>query len=227
MKLSPRLARIDNMIDQTYDQIWDCCCDHGLLGRQLLLRGAARQMHFVDVVPHLVNGLQQLLSEPLSGFSDSNWQTHCLDVSQLLLPSGPEAQTVLMVIAGVGGDLTIELVQGILANNPGRNIEFVLCPVRQQYQVRKQLADVGLALINEQLVLDNGLYYEVLHLTTAAGAPLTLAGQSMWDFSQAPHRDYLHRTLQHYQRMQRSGKPEVEQIVKQYQLLLACCESLP
>lgn len=225
MKLNPRLARIDSMITRRYDQIWDCCCDHGLLGRQLLARGVARQMHFVDVVPHLVERLRQTLHKASPVSAGQSWQTHCLDAARLLLSSEAESQSVLIIIAGVGGELTIELVQGILEKNPARSIEFLLCPVRQQYQVRKQLAEAGLALLNEQLVQDNNLYYEILHLTTETGETLTAVGDQMWDFSQQSHRDYLQRTLSHYRRMQRSGNPEVEGIANQYEALCAGMDS--
>ncbi len=225
MKLNPRLAHIDAMIDQTYDQIWDCCCDHGLLGRQLLQRGAVRQMHFVDVVPQLVDRLQQLLQQEQPDIAEQRWQTHCLDVAQLRLPADTASPSVLIIIAGVGGDLTIELVQGILASNPGRSVEFMLCPVRQQYQLRTQLASQGLALLNEQLVQDNNLYYEILHLTTGTGMPLSAVGDSMWDFSREGDRDYLQRTLAHYRRMQRSGCSEVERIVLQYEALWLRCRA--
>ena len=38
LKLGNRLRQLERMIDQRYSQIWDCCCDHGLLGMSLLQR---------------------------------------------------------------------------------------------------------------------------------------------------------------------------------------------
>lgn len=57
MKLSKRLQQIDHMVKHGYDHIWDCCCDHGFLGASLLEREAAAHIHFVDIVPELINNV--------------------------------------------------------------------------------------------------------------------------------------------------------------------------
>ncbi|HTG55937.1 MAG TPA: SAM-dependent methyltransferase, partial [Niabella sp.] len=44
-----------------YTHIWDCCCDHGLLGAALLSRQAAAHIHFVDIVPELMHELKNKL----------------------------------------------------------------------------------------------------------------------------------------------------------------------
>ncbi|HSC68256.1 MAG TPA: SAM-dependent methyltransferase, partial [Cellvibrio sp.] len=57
LKLGKRLQQIELMVTANYDHIWDCCCDHGLLGAALLARKAAPHIHFVDIVPELMRKL--------------------------------------------------------------------------------------------------------------------------------------------------------------------------
>ena len=110
------------MVTAQYDHIWDCCCDHGLLGAALLARSAAPSIHFVDIVPELMRELENKLHRfhPKNAQSNSQWQTHCIDASSLPLQkfSGKH----LVIIAGVGGDLMTDLVREIYQKNPTSNI---------------------------------------------------------------------------------------------------------
>lgn len=221
--LSPRLNQIDRMITKSYDHIWDCCCDHGLLGRALLHRRAGKVIHFIDRVPALVAGVEQQLEidhaelDP-SNFNTSQWQTHCIDVANLVLPadkhqaenkSANQQASQLIIIAGVGGDLLIKFVRAILANNPRHSLEFLLCPVYHQYKVRCALIDLNLQLKAEHLLQDNNRFYEILHITTpnlSSGAPektdsISPVGLTMWNFNLPEHREYHQRILDHYGRM--------------------------
>ncbi|WP_198595364.1 SAM-dependent methyltransferase, partial [Vibrio lentus] len=50
MKLSNRLQTLHSLVSNDYQHIWDCCCDHGFLGVQLLSDNKAPLIHFVDIV---------------------------------------------------------------------------------------------------------------------------------------------------------------------------------
>ena len=119
MKLGKRLTQIAAMVEDDYQHIWDCCCDHGLLGATLLKRNSAPNIHFVDIVPTLMAQLEAKLQQ---FFSDSahQWQTHCMDVSQLPLEQFQGKH--LIIIAGVGGDLMVELVTNIHQRHPKPNV---------------------------------------------------------------------------------------------------------
>lgn len=93
----------------------------------------------------------------------SQWHTHCLDAAKIPLQN--HAGKHLLIIAGVGGDLTAELVKAICVGHPQRELEFILCPVRQQFLLRQQLIELGCELIEEVLVSENNRYYEVLQVT--------------------------------------------------------------
>lgn len=125
MKLSKRIQAIAEMVNQEYQHIWDCCCDHGYLGFELLRRSPNTTVHFVDIVPKLTNKI----SHTLAKFGDVqavSWQVHCLDVGDL--PLAKHTGKHLIIIAGVGGDLALDLVKRIQDNHPHSELEFLPCP---------------------------------------------------------------------------------------------------
>lgn len=229
MALSRRLKQIDHMVDKHYSQIWDCCCDHGHLGFELLDRSAADTIHFVDVVEPLMTQLQQQLQQHAP--NSDQWQVHCLDVAQLPIATSPAEHSHLVIIAGVGGDLMIELVTAILASvrsssYPSRRIEFLLCPVYHQYKLRCALIELDLKLQTEHLLRDNKQFYEIIHVApqTDSNQNISPVGSLMWDLSQQEHRDYRQRMIQHYGNMAKRPLSEVGfdagEVLAQYQALL-------
>jgi tRNA (adenine22-N1)-methyltransferase len=194
MKLGRRLDQIDKMVIQPYDAIWDCCCDHGQLGIELLKRKAAEKIHFVDIVEPLTAKLEKVLSQFFTAENYKNrWQVHCLDVAKLPLEqtlnatqlssnnSGNSQPKQLIIIAGVGGELIIEFIQKILQRlkaiqptQPAQSIEFILCPVHHTYQLRKSLNALNFCLIDESIVTENKRFYEVLHVRYQA--PISESG---------------------------------------------------
>lgn len=212
MRLGKRLRQLDRMITAEYNHIWDCCCDHGLLGATLLQRSAAAHIHFVDIVPELINELTVKLrrfAQPNSQVT-SQWHTHCLDVAKLPLTHFTGKH--LLVIAGVGGDLSAELVESICAAHPHLELEFLLCPVRQQFLLRQQLIELECKLLKEVLISENHRHYEVLHVQKPALAQPTnngekqlvhKVGEALWHASTQEHahhlQTYLANTLRHYQ----------------------------
>ncbi|MCU8086595.1 tRNA (adenine(22)-N(1))-methyltransferase [Shewanella sp. SM21] len=255
MKISQRLQQINSMITGHYDHIWDCCCDHGLLGMLLLERSAARHVHFVDCVPSLMQALelrlQRFFPADISGLNShldpnlnpdidphlnldidpnlsrhSQWQVHCLDVTALPLEQTSDKDNQLIIIAGVGGELLVELVRAILAQHPLRHLEFILCPVHHNYYVRQSLSALGLGLKSEHLLEENQRFYEILHVSTIAapnGLPITATGSLMWqtlDEASLPRAQrYLSQVIGHYQRM--PAHKQTPAIIDAYQQQLA------
>ncbi|GLS91141.1 SAM-dependent methyltransferase [Psychromonas marina] len=221
VKLGKRLTAIESIVNDEYDHIWDCCCDHGLLGFQLLEKGKAETQHFVDIVPQLLEQIESKLKRFYRG--DKQWQVHCLDVAQLPLLDYP-TQKHLIIIAGVGGQLLIDFLSKLLPLSATMNIEFVLSPVHHNYQLRAFLANHQCALIDEFIVAENKRYYEVLHINNSEphvnAAQISLVGNKMWDFENSDHQNYLQQTLAHYQRMAKNPNTEVDQIISAYQQLI-------
>ncbi|QYJ81398.1 tRNA (adenine(22)-N(1))-methyltransferase [Shewanella aegiceratis] len=230
MKLSQRLSHLQDMVDGHYAHIWDCCCDHGLLGAALLKKQVAGTLHFVDIVPGIMQTLQGKLERffPLNqDVTSPQWRVHCMDVAKLPLADFPSETPQLVIIAGVGGELTGELVSAIQASADafGQNIEFLLCPVHHTYQLRDRLSAMGLNLIDEKLISENKRCYELLHVARRGERPITAIGDSLW--SKAPFElqmAYLRRLLKHYHQVVRGSqldqKPLLERAISDYQAQL-------
>ncbi|MGF1765022.1 tRNA (adenine(22)-N(1))-methyltransferase [Aliivibrio kagoshimensis] len=220
--LSLRLTSIEQMVSKTYDHIWDCCCDHGQLGIELMQQNMRSTVHFVDVVePIMLQLEQQLQLQSSKGMVGKNWRIHCLDVARLPLSEVENANKAsqLVIIAGVGGDLLIELVHSIVSLHPTLNLEFILCPVHHNFKVREALIAMDFGLIDECLVKENRRYYEVLHLSQQEITPLSRVGSKMWNFGRKEDCHYLKLTIEHYQRVAQSGDDKVNRILYDYEAL--------
>ncbi|MFP2767877.1 tRNA (adenine(22)-N(1))-methyltransferase [Oceanisphaera sp. KMM 10153] len=234
MKIGKRLQNIEAMVEPGYTHIWDCCCDHGLLGAALLSRRAAPVIHFVDIVPSLMDELETRLRQfypamapqaPPSA-SLSTWQLHCIDVATLPLSLHDGKQ--LVIIAGVGGDLMVKLVSAIHKANPDADIDFLLCPVHHQYTLRQQLIRLNFHLQQERLLEENRRFYELLLVSTRANTHqrrtrVSAVGKQLWQARSPEQADtasrYLNQTLGHYQRMQQGQHAEVFHIIEAYQAI--------
>lgn len=222
MKLGKRLQKIEALVAAEYDHIWDCCCDHGLLGAALLARQAAPTIHFVDLVPELMRKLETKLVQffPNSALKNANWQLHCKDVSALPLHAFNGKH--LVMIAGVGGDLMTEFVAAIYQQNPTAEIDFLLCPVHHQYTLRQQLIQLNFSLKTEALVLEKQRYYEILLVSTINNphAAINPVGSLIWQTSNVEEStlaaEYLRKTLAHYKRMELGSNAKVRHIIDAY-----------
>ncbi len=215
MPLSPRLSALADMVSPSYTDIWDCCCDHGYLGETLLMRHHQARLNFIDQVPELIERLRLRLGALAE--IQGRWSAHCLDLKLLSLPS--ENPRPLMIIAGVGGDLVVELVEALLQQNPEHSIDLLLCPVRQNYWVRQEMSRLGFGLLAERIVQDKERFYEVIHLSACSNKPISTTGNEMWNFDQPDHRRYLEITLAHYERQGRGGTRLAQRALKDYQNL--------
>ncbi len=215
------------MIDpQYYQHIWDCCCDHGLLGFSLLPakslniehNAANSVIHFVDIVADLINEiehkLQRFYSQNNSEQSNNAiWQCHCIDVAHL--PLTKHQGKHLVIIAGVGGDLMIKFIEAIHQQHKDLSIDFLLCPVHHQYSLREKLITLDFNFIDEVLVEEKQRFYEILLVSTqcskeeASHSKVPAVGSKIWqpllDDKIGLQADvalrYLNKTLKHYQRI--------------------------
>ena len=219
LKLSKRLKQIEQMVTPDYTHIWDCCCDHGFLGASLLSRQAAQNIHFVDIVPELITSVESKLQQ-FYQHSPATWQTHCLDVAKLPLQQYQGKH--LIIIAGVGGDLMSQFIHDIHRKNPHLNIDFLLCPVNQQYAVRQKLIALKFSLNNEVLVEDNSRCYEVILVSSKSdiNKPISSIGQDIWQSITTKQANtvklYLEKTLNHYRRIQQGCTEDVDDIINAY-----------
>ncbi|AQQ00834.1 hypothetical protein B0W48_14055 [Pseudoalteromonas aliena] len=223
MKLSKRLAAIDALITEPEDIIWDCCCDHGYLGMALLKRAAANHLIFVDIVATLMNDLEAQLSSinKLQKTCDKNsqWQVLCQDVGKIEIA---QSKSQVVLIAGVGGELLLRLIQQITVNNLSEhlnNVRFILCPVHHTYKLRVGLKQLGLGLISEQIIYDNKRFYEVIEVSFNTNNEISNTGNEMWDFTSAEHAMYQRQLINHYNKMLNKDALYYQKVIKNYQEL--------
>ena len=212
MKLSHRLSHIVKMITPQYEHIWDCCCDHGLLGAQILNQKLTTTTHFVDIVPELMQQVEHKLQlfYPQRPNTPAHWQVHCIDVA--LLPLDDYQGRQLVIIAGVGGDLMIQMVQQLMNAHPSLTLDFLLCPVHHVAKLRAMLNANHCQLIDEQLICENRRYYELLYVSRPAADQINLTstpliscfGDKIWqshcDEQSIIIKRYLNKVLTHYKK---------------------------
>ena len=208
MKISKRLQQIEKMVTSQYDHIWDCCCDHGLLGFSLLSSQASSKVHFVDIVPELIAELETKLERFCP---NSSWLTHCLDVAKLPLTQYQGKH--LIIIAGVGGDLMIQFIEVLNQQYQNLNLDYLLCPVHHQYSLRKKLIKLNFSLKDEVLIEENKRFYEVLLISSLSDKfgeennQIDPVGDKIWQSTSSKQTEiidkYLRKTLEHFQRIQR------------------------
>lgn len=226
LKLSKRLKQIASMVTSEYSHIWDCCCDHGLLGTSLLSRQAAPCIHFVDIVPELMDKLENKLHHFYPNKS-SYWKTYCLDVTALPLEHYNGKH--LVIIAGIGGDLMTQFVDAIYRHHPTTNIDFLLCPVRHQFTLRQRIIELDFRLQNEVLIEENHRFYEIILVSTPTSTnnthpKINPVGVLIWQASTSEQikiaGNYLNNTLNHYQRILLGSDTEVQHIIDAYRSVI-------
>lgn len=219
IKLSKRLAFINDLINSDFDEIWDCCCDHGLLGFQVLAQSKAKKVHFVDRVSPLIDTISKKLDlhfKPLLApqsperkdqTQQTSYELHALDLIVQSLPLSANNKH-LLIIAGIGGELLINMLSKIITEHSDKAFELIICPVNQLYSVREYLSEVEFTLKSEHIVSENKRFYEVLHLLppsnqaiakTEKTKQISPTGEEQWNLTKASHQKYLTNLLSHYQ----------------------------
>ena len=216
LKLGKRLSQLANMIEKRYSIIWDCCCDHGLLGMWLLQKQRAEKVVFVDVLSHQMALLEEELQQRFP-LENHNWQVLCQDLREIQVP---QAEPQIFIIAGVGGDKTIEFIHSLRAATKGQSFDLLVCSVHGNYQVRKTLIGQGFSLLDEQIVFENKRFYEAIYVSSNPGQSISATGSNMWDWTNLHHHNYISKILVHYRKKAAADPGKYSVVVDQYEELL-------
>ncbi|BFM15470.1 tRNA (adenine(22)-N(1))-methyltransferase TrmK [Maricurvus nonylphenolicus] len=235
--LGPRLTRLYQWIGEaqakgTYHTIWDCCCDHGYLGIQILKNQLCDQLVFVDQVPHIIEQLQRQLEQQPELYPSERYQAVSGDAGALVFDP---AVKHLVILAGVGGEHIVDIMRAMAANAKGKDLDqvaqmdFLLCPTTTQFDLRQYLNAEHYGLLQESIVSEKGRDYEVIHVRqpqsgneySHALERVSLTGR-MWQSDHEHHQRYHNKLMRHYQRQMRGPKRErAEYIVNHYEQCLA------
>ncbi len=212
MRLGKRLSSLNQVITKNYRIIWDCCCDHGLLGMALLKRHAADSIYFVDVLQNPMKRLSLTLEErfPLPEYQ---WKVFCTDVKLIDIPN---KQKQLFIIAGVGGDKTTEFIQSIYQKSKHLDIDFLICSVHGNYRVRETLIELGFKLLNEAIIKENKRFYELIYVSRTSQREISKTGDLMWDWGEVDHSEYLDKTIRHFQKKAKVDPGMYQRILDDY-----------
>jgi len=132
----------------------DIGCDHGKIGTELLLHNYCKTCIFSDISEPSLNKARSLTIEK-KVYKNSEFI-----VGDGLEKFSAEIKIDFAIIAGMGG---IEIAK-ILLNRP-RELDikkFVLQPNNNVVYLRRALVQNGFRIILDEIVLDNGIFYNVL-----------------------------------------------------------------
>ncbi len=158
MRLSDRLERIAKTAsDMTEGYVADVGTDHGFVPIRLIEMGKAEHVIAMDV-----------RKGPLSRAAAHVKEYHMQNRIEIRLSDGlkelrpNEADTV--VIAGMGGELMLRILKdGAHLYDSVKH--YVLSPQSELSLFRHGLEQLGLAIVEEQMLFDEGKYYVILHVS--------------------------------------------------------------
>ena len=217
-----RLSQLESMLLQPYETIWDCCCDHGLLGMSLLKRERAGEVIFVDVLAEQMKRLEATLRKncPPDKYT---WQVCCDDVKNIVVPN---SDSQLFIIAGVGARQTIEFISSLSVSAPDTAFDLLICCVHGNYSVRDALINSGFKLKDERIIFENNRFYEGIYVSKSADDEILNTGNKMWDWSDVDHQQYWQRIVSHYRQKAKNDPAQYQPIISSYEALLASISNI-
>jgi len=205
--LGTRLNKIFNLVsniqqNSLYNCIWDCCCDHGYLGIKILREDLCDKLIFVDQVAHIMQGL----ASRLKPFKSVKHELITANAGEISLPDNMRH---LVILAGVGGERTVDIVNSIESNNPDVNVDYIFCPSTSQQALRAYLSPKPFGLIDEYLVGENNRFYEILYVRnncTDLALPQVSLNCEIWDDFNPDHQRYLSKLKKHEKQKELANK---------------------
>lgn len=167
MKLTDRLAAVASMVSRG-NVTADVGCDHGYVSIWLAQNGICPRVIAMDVRKGPLSAAKEHIEKcGLAGYIE----TRLSDGVDALIPG--EADTFLA--AGMGGKLVVKILEEG-KEKVRRMKELVLQPQSEISMVRRYLREQGYAIVEEEMVLEDGKYYPMFRALTEKG--LAEAGTS-------------------------------------------------
>jgi len=157
-KLNQKLATILHSIPLGYDEIWDCCCDHGYLGMHILQSELCKTVHFVDQISSITSDLENKLQR----YQASNYEVHTLSAEYIHLSTQHKH---CVILAGISGNTTILIMKGILLRNANAHIDFIISPHYHNEAIQAFLTTPSLSITEQLTVIENNQQYEIFKIS--------------------------------------------------------------
>ena len=156
MKLSERLEMVLSFVEPG-ESAADVGTDHGHVPVELVRRGIVKKAVAMDVRKGPLSRATENIA--LAGLSEKI-ATRLSDGVAKLLPG--EADSV--VIAGMGGELMLRILRdGAHVRNSVKH--YILSPQSELSVFRHGLEELGFSIVEEEMLLDEGKYYVILHVS--------------------------------------------------------------
>jgi len=196
------------------ETVWDICCDHGHIGKSLINRihqhktSELKEVIFLDVVPGIMNKINE-------SFKDTD-----IPIKISILTSDARTQNYknnsinCFIVAGIGGDLCIEIVNQIF--NFLSDHDYVIISVHKNtVKTRQHLKKMELRLYKEILVKENSKYYEMLLIGKRGDSEICEIGEELWEKFEQDHSDYLTEQISFYEK-KAEYRTEFKNILQKY-----------
>ncbi len=154
MQISKRLQRVAVQV-QSKGVVADIGCDHGFTSIYLIENHLAKQVIAMDIN----EGPLERAREHIKQFQMENQICVRLSDGAKQLRPG-EVDSIL--ISGMGGGLICKILQDSKEVIFGTK-ELILSPQSEQYLVRQLLHEMGFLIDYEEMLTDQGKYYNIIH----------------------------------------------------------------
>lgn len=166
MELSKRLQAVADKVTRG-SRVADIGCDHGYVSIYLMKSQIAQSVVAMDVNEGPLN--RAALHIEREGLSDYI-ETRLSDGLKKL--KAGEADSI--ICAGMGGRLTVKILSEREEITRGVK-ELILQPQSEIDLVRNYLCQIGFGIMEEDMILDEGKYYQIIKAKPAAAYELTRA----------------------------------------------------
>lgn len=181
--LSARLSALRSYY-QKQKNIWDIGCDHGLLGLFFSNEEEVERIHLVDPSAAVIKELQNKLKD--SYITKGEILIHHQHGQQLSI----ETTSNCIFIAGMGGKEIGEIIIHLLPSLDATS-SVVISPHRKILELRALLRELPLALVQEELIFEDGQFYQILCLRKGEGPRVHPYGRDIWKKEVGKHyRDH-------------------------------------
>ncbi len=154
---SKRIQTLSSFI-KPYKKIADVGCDHGYLIIDAFLR---HKIEFAQAIDNKQG--------PLENARQNIAKYDFYDKVQFSLSDGIEDLDIgveVVIIAGLGGNAIVDILTKDI--DKLRNVKrLILQPNRNQYDVRKWAQEYNWAIVNEEIIEENEVFYEIIALERA------------------------------------------------------------
>lgn len=160
MELSKRLQAVADQVSDG-STVADVGCDHGYVSIYLIRKGVAKKVLAMDVKEGpLSRASLNIQAAGLSNYIETRLSDGLRAVGKKEVDS--------VICAGMGGRLTVKiLTEGA---EVVKNVkQLVLQPQSELHLVRHYLYEIGFRIIKEEMVLDEGKYYQIIKAVPLVG----------------------------------------------------------